>query len=135
MFFFCFFLAALGFNAPCEQLSQCDTYLEGAKCIENKCKCPLDHHPQGYKCYKNVRIGNICNNNKECELSNEYVDSVTCENNRCVCKENLHETVEECAINKENNGISNHFTIKTNFSIVIIIYLIILKQLLLLINY
>lgn len=114
-------------GAPCQQLSQCDAYLEGANCLDSKCACPLDHHHQGNKCYKSVKVGDICNSDKECQLRSEFVGNVICEGNRCVCRGNADTILNECVGDNTNNG--NNFMYKRN--IFIVIYLIIFHTILL----
>lgn len=102
--FFFNFPAATYFEAPCEQLSQCNTYLTGAKCLNGKCICPTDHHFIGTECIKSVRVGDICNSDKECQISREYVDKIVCVNNICKCTKDSYDISNVCVQNEETGG-------------------------------
>lgn len=55
------------------------------QCINNECKCHVDHHHKDGRCYEKTPLNSPCERSSECFVTSQP-DTVECRNSICKCK-------------------------------------------------
>lgn len=103
--------AADSVGEPCQEDSQCQLFLDNAKCgSDGKCRCVEKWHQRGSICLKDVGLNQRCLTHREC-ITETYRDSssneamnVDCVDGVCVCAKDytMTENLRDCIRYSEN---------------------------------
>lgn len=87
---------------PCEENEQCSMFLHKATCdATGNCSCPTGFHhiPPNSKCYPNIGLGEMCDNNDQCVVS-----SAVCSAGICQCEPGFIRSADNSQCNVADNG-------------------------------
>ncbi|KAG5892835.1 hypothetical protein JTB14_032429 [Gonioctena quinquepunctata] len=74
-------LISEGVGGSCEDSVQCYTKTQHTGCQNNKCVCQQQMHEYNRSCYRNVELGQHCQNNAECSTT----EFSKCIESKCSC--------------------------------------------------